>query len=95
MIAVIFTARIKLLDDEYRQWAEKLRNLAVTKYGCVDFISVTEGDKEISVSYWETCEQILEWKEDPEHQRAQQIGKEKWYRSYRVQVMEMLREYSD
>jgi len=95
MYAVIFKATTTKLDNEYRQTAKRMRQLATEKYGCKDFTSVTEGDKEISISYWGSQEQIKAWKSDPEHVLAQQKGRSKWYRSYHVQVAEVIREYGE
>jgi heme-degrading monooxygenase HmoA len=53
-----------------------------------------EGHQEIAVSYWESRQQIRAWKNDPEHKAAQEMGRRKWYRSYRVQVVEILRDYT-
>ena len=94
MYAVIFRAEINQLDDEYRDTAARLRSLAIEEYGCRDFIALTEGDQEIAISYWETLEQIFRWKEDAEHIKAQQRGRSKWYRTHRVQIVEVLREYN-
>ena len=93
MFAVIFKARLKKIDDEYTSTAKMLRELA-KNYGCVDFISSTEGDMEIAISYWESEEQIKQWKMDPEHIKAQQLGKSRWYGSYKIEIVEIKREYS-
>jgi len=95
MYAVIFRAKIKLFDEEYSQTAARLRELARKKYGCLDFVSFTEGDDEIAISYWESLEQIKSWKQDPEHLRAQEQGKHRWYESYQVQVVDIIREYEN
>ena len=93
MYAVIFTAEINQLDNDYSATASRMRELAKTKYGCKEFISATEGNMEIAVSHWTTLEQIQAWKEDVEHLAAQQRGRAEWYRSYRVEVCEIVREY--
>ncbi len=93
MYAVIFKAEVRQLDDEYHAMAKKMRELAENHYGCINFISCTEGNHEIAVSYWESKEHIKAWKNDPEHLHAQQLGKSRWYRSYHVQVVEVLHEY--
>jgi heme-degrading monooxygenase HmoA len=93
MYAVIFTATLKQFDQEYSDTAEKMRELAFEKYGCREFTSVTEGDQEVAISYWDSQEQIRTWKQDPAHQAAQQRGQERWYKSYKVQVVEVVREY--
>ncbi len=92
MYAVIFKAVINELTQEYSDAAKRMRELA-GEYGCIDFLSVTEGENEVTLSYWDNLEQIKRWKENPEHQRVQELGKEKWYKSYQVQVVEICREY--
>jgi heme-degrading monooxygenase HmoA len=92
--AVIFRAEILALDDEYAAMAARLRALAMEKYGCVEFFAVTEGDQEVAISYWESETQIRLWKQDAEHLVAQENGRNRWYRSYRVEVVEMVRSYA-
>ena len=94
MFAVIFKARIKQLDDEYYQAAQQMRELAINLYGCVDFTSLTEGNEEISISYWKNEQQIEKWKQDPEHRAVQLLGQTRWYDSYQVEVVEVIRKYS-
>lgn len=91
MYAVIFRATVANLDAEYSETAARLKELAFTKYGCQDFSSVTEGNQEIAISYWETEQQIRDWKNDSEHRLAQKRGREKWYRSFSVEVCEIVR----
>jgi len=93
MYAVIFLATMKEPDAEYSSTAERMRNLAFSKYGCKDFRSCTEGNNEIAISYWDSKDQITAWKNDPEHKLAQELGAKKWYKSYKVQVVELLGEY--
>ena len=93
MFAVIFTAEIAELDQEYSRTATRLRQLAIEGYGCRDFVSCTEGAQEIAVSYWDTEEQIRAWKQDPDHLAAQKMGRERWYRSWSVEVVEVRRAY--
>ncbi len=90
MYAVIFKASVAELDEEYTHLAQRLKNLAFEKYGCRDFVSVTEGNEEIAISYWDTAQQIRDWKNDPEHRLAQTRGREKWYRSWRVEICEVI-----
>jgi heme-degrading monooxygenase HmoA len=90
MYAVIFKATIADLDDEYLEMAERLRDLAFNKYGCFDFVSVTEGNEEIAVSYWKSKQQILDWRNDPQHRLAKNRGREKWYKSCSVEICEIV-----
>lgn len=93
MYAVIFKAEISELDEEYSATAERLRDLAMSQYGCREFCSYTEGKNEIAISYWDSEAQIREWKQNMEHLSAQAKGRTRWYKSYSIQVVEILREY--
>ena len=93
MYAVIFKAKITTLDESYTEMAKKMRELAMNKYGCTDFVSATEEGYEIAISYWETQEQIKQWKQDAEHLVAQELGRSRWYTSYKVEVVKIIREY--
>ena len=94
MYAVIFRAEIRELDDAYAAMAEQMRELAISEYGCLEFTSAMEGSQEIAISYWQSQEQIKLWKQDAKHLIAQALGMSKWYKSYQVQVVEVIREYS-
>jgi heme-degrading monooxygenase HmoA len=93
MYAVIFKAEIDKIDPAYLETVQRMRALAMNKYGCCELTSCTEGKFEITISYWPNTAQIRAWKNDPEHQQAQALGKSKWYKSYQVQVVEILHQY--
>jgi len=92
--AVIFKAKTKKLDDAYFEMAKRMRGLALNEYGCLEFTSVTEGVNEIAISYWESLEQIKEWKQNSEHLMAQKLGKEKWYEDYSVEIVQVMSKYN-
>lgn len=94
MYAVIFRAEIAQLDEEYVRMAARLRELALKQYGCLEFVSVSEGAQEIAISYWDSETQIQAWKQNTEHLYAQNEGQSKWYKFYCVQVVEIKREYA-
>ena len=93
MFVVIFRARIRKLDDEYAQAAARMRELALSEFGCLEFHAVAEGDEEVALSYWPDEESISCWRRHPEHLLAQQAGRERWYESYSVHVAQVVREY--
>jgi heme-degrading monooxygenase HmoA len=93
MYAVIFRAKLARPDGDYPVVAARLRELALEQYGCTEFTACTEGDTEIAISYWDSEEQILAWKRDPEHISAQQLGRSSWYRTYSVEVVKVVRAY--
>ena len=93
MYAVIFRAEINELDQSYFDMAVRMRELAKTKYGCIEFTALCEGNQEMAISYWQNEEQIIAWKQDSEHKKAQELGRTKWYKSYKVQIVKIEREY--
>jgi heme-degrading monooxygenase HmoA len=93
MYAVIFRAEIRELDESYFEMVARMRELALSKYGCTEFIAVTEGNQEIAISYWPSLAQIEIWRQDLEHLVAQELGRSKWYASFRVQTVEIIRQF--
>ena len=93
MYVVIFRAKSARLDADYEKTTARLRALAFESFGCIDFVSMNEGDDEITLSYWNDEDSIRKWKAHAEHVLAQQRGREQWYESYTVQVAEIRREY--
>lgn len=94
MYVVIFRAKINHFDEEYTQTAEQLRHLALDDYKCRDFVSFTEGDTEVAISWWDCLDDIQAWKNNPVHKQAQLKGREHWYASISVQVLEVIKDYS-
>lgn len=91
MYAVIFKAKIRQLDDDYFELAVRMQDLALKKYGCTEFLSVSEKGTEIAISYWPSLAQIEVWRQDVEHLIAQSLGRNKWYESFEVQTLEIIR----
>ena len=93
MYAVIFTAKVKEVDEEYMVLANRMKTLATERYGCIEFKFVSEDEHEIAISYWPSLKHIENWKNDPEHIKAQALGQQRWYSEYKVQVVKIEREY--
>ncbi|MCO6500014.1 MAG: antibiotic biosynthesis monooxygenase [Vicingus serpentipes] len=89
--AVIFTS-IKNEDTEYEKMAKQILNLVQNQPGFLGIESARE-EIGISVSYWENLEAIANWKGNFEHQIAQKLGKEKFYKSYKVRICKVERDY--
>ena len=93
MHIVLFRAKIRLFDEEYTRVAARMRELAMTEFGCLDFQAVTEGDDEVAISRWPDEASIRAWRQHPEHLEAQRKGRERWYRSWSIEVAEVTRSY--
>ena len=90
--AVIFTSVLAQANTEYARVAQEMMELAQQPPGFLGFESARE-DVGISVSYWETLESISAWKQDAAHLEAQRLGREQWYRNYRIRIARVEREY--
>ena len=93
MVVVIFRAKIRHLDADYAAVAARMRELALTQFGCLEFQAVSEGADEVALSYWPDETSVVAWKNHADHILAQQMGRQRWYRSYVVQVAHIGREY--
>lgn len=93
MYVVIFRATARTLDPEYSTTAARLRQMALQEFGCLDFVAVTEGRQEVALSYWPDEASIRAWKQQADHLMAQQLGRERWYSGYTVEVAEIKRRY--
>ena len=91
--AVIFTSkRTKDFSEDYEIIAERMEQLAQTQKGFLG-VESARNNIGITVSYWETLDDIKNWKLHLEHQVAQKNGKSKWYSWYTVRVCKVEREY--
>ncbi|MCX8506963.1 MAG: antibiotic biosynthesis monooxygenase [Alphaproteobacteria bacterium] len=93
MIVVIFRAKLKLIDEDFEKTGQRMRDIAESRYGCVGVTSFQQNNEELTLTYWESAEDIAAWRRDPEHIMAQRIGAEKWYEWYVIQVATIDRAY--
>ena len=89
--AVIFTTLRNDIDEGYSEMAKQMLELAKQQPGFLGEESVRE-ELGITISYWESLEAIQNWKNNTEHLRAQQLGKEKWYKKYKLRVARVERD---
>lgn len=92
--AVIFTAKKSNFIDGFEEELEKMTNFAKSQKGFIAFEGVVDSKNEITVSYWETMEDIMAWSVNEQHEEAKKEGKEKWYNSFTVRICEVKREYA-
>ena len=90
--AVIFTNTRTSGDNGYAEMAEAMEELAKKQPGYLGFESARDG-LGLSVSYWESLEDIARWKSNADHLFAQQRGIKDWYSWYKVRICLVEREY--
>ena len=54
---------------------------------------IEDEKKFVSLFYWTDRESIEAWREDPEHLKIQQLGRDKVFAWYKIRVCELEREY--
>ncbi len=90
--AVIFTSTHTLNIDGYSEMAWQMETLAKKQKGFIG-IDSARNDVGITVSYWETIEDIKNWKQQTDHLMAQKKGRTDWYSWYNVRICKVEREY--
>lgn len=93
--AVIFTNALTDQTEGYEEMAERMCELAMQQEGCLGFESARNAQGEgITISYWRDLDCIRHWKQNIEHQEAQQKGRAQWYRYYKTRISLVERDYS-
>jgi heme-degrading monooxygenase HmoA len=92
-VAVIFTTRRTDDDEGYTETDARMVELAAEQPGFLGIESARDGANGITVSYWRNDGDARAWKEVAEHRAAQQLGRERWYRAYRLRVAHVERDY--
>jgi heme-degrading monooxygenase HmoA len=91
---VVFTSRRTEGDQGYGAMAEEMATRVQSQPGFLGMDSVRGADgTAITVAYFRTEADIRAWKQVPRHAEAQRLGREQWYRAYRVRVAKVEREY--
>src|SRR3989442_994482 len=92
--AVIFTSQQGSSLEGYDETSVEMETLAARQPGFLGLESVRGPDGlGITVSYWSSPDSIRAWKEQAEHRAAQRMGRERWYRDYRIRVCRVERDY--
>ena len=95
MVIVLFRSRLtQAAGADYGAMAEEMLAHASTMPGFIDFKSFrAEDDERLSVIRWESQETLRQWATDMRHRVAQQLGREKWYEYFKLEVAEVVRAY--
>ncbi|MFI1825456.1 antibiotic biosynthesis monooxygenase family protein [Streptomyces sp. NPDC020412] len=95
MFVILFTSRLS--DDAGEEYyatedrmRERVRALAGPDLMEVKHYTGEDGER-LAVVFWKNAETLEQWRADPEHREAQQMGRDKWYSSYDLTVAEVVR----
>ena len=74
--------------------AEHMLELAAQQPGYLGAETVRGPDGlGITVSYWADLDSITAWREQADHQMAQEHGRSTWYHEYRLRICRVERDY--
>ncbi|QTD38129.1 antibiotic biosynthesis monooxygenase [Polaribacter batillariae] len=90
--AVIFSTILTEDISGYVEMSKKMELLAKQQKGYLGLESA-RNEIGITVSYWQTLEDIVAWKNNIEHTEARGLGREKWYKKYQLRICKVEREY--
>lgn len=83
-------------ESEFETVVEQMRK-QVKKYdgflGESPCCSLDNETKFVTLFYWRDRESIRAWRDDPEHVKVQQLGRDKIFAWYKIRVCEIEREY--
>ena len=97
MIAIIFEVTPNDgMEDDYLKIAAEMRGFVeqIDDFISVErFQSLTNPDKLLSISFFESEAAVEEWRQLAAHRSAQKAGRETLFRDYRLRVLQVLRDY--
>lgn len=94
----IFRFRMKNLSaaerEEYNLTAGRLLEIVNAMPGFISFREYKGHDGEfLGVTEWASAEALAAWRDNPEHRKAQERGRQIFYAEYEISICKALREY--
>jgi heme-degrading monooxygenase HmoA len=96
MVVTLFRSHLRPEHQaEYAAWASRMDELAAKMPGFISIKTFTAEDGErVSLVEFESEETMRDWREQPDHRQAQELGRKLFYSEYRIQVCRPVRDYS-
>ena len=95
MMVVVFRARRTPEGDgeEYMMQLKRMSDLARRMPGYISHKPyVAEDGERLTLFEWESADTLRAWATHPEHVPVKQLGRQKFYTEYHLQVCELVRE---
>jgi heme-degrading monooxygenase HmoA len=95
----IFRFRMRNLSaaerEEYNTTAGRMLKIVNALPGFISFREYKNHDGEmLGITEWASAEALAEWRENPEHRKAQERGRQAFYAEFEITVCTPLHEYS-
>lgn len=98
MIVMIFEYTVieEQMDNYLHESTELRRHLGkIDGFISVErFSSSTTPGKFLAIGYFETEDAVRQWRNLPEHRRAQTLGRKRFFSGYRLVMAEAIRDYT-
>ena len=93
MMITVFRSRVRPENaEEYAKMAAKMSEIARAMPGYISHKNFTAEDGErVAIVEFESEETQRAWAELPAHRKAQQLGRERFYSEFKIQVCKLLR----
>ena len=93
-VCAIFTSIRTDVQEGYDEMDELTFKEIETNEGYLGCESFRDEDGfGVNVSYWKDMNALKNWKENTLHKKAQALGKEKWYKNYKLRICLVERDY--
>ena len=99
MILVVF--EFTVLENKEREYFREVEKLQLELDKTKGFLSVdrfvhnSKTNCYVSISTWEDEKSVVSWKNNSKHILSQNIGKKDIFKSFRIRVTNVVREYTD
>lgn len=93
MYAVVFISQKSPHTEGYASMLQEMLELGRQQPGFIRVDNVHNGNQGITISWWETLEDIDRWRRHPRHLEAKKRGRGQWYESYRIAICKVDKEW--
>ena len=98
MVIVVFQFSTKPnMSDEYFNEVALLKKELENEKGFISaerYKSTTDKDSYVSISTWKDKKSVEKWHQNKKHQLSQNKGKEEIFKSFRIRVAEVFKDYN-
>lgn len=93
MVVTVFRSRLRPgFEEEIAARGARMLELASAMPGFISYKDFAAEDGEnVAIVEFETMEQVVAWRDNPEHREVQALGRTHYFEEFTVQVCELVR----
>lgn len=95
VVCIFRSIRTDHSTSEYAEWSNRMDQLVATMPGYLEHDSFRDdaSGQGVTISYFRSMEDLVEWKHESDHRTAQALGRSSFYTEYEIEVAEIVRHY--